>query len=207
MTVRHLIFFAFTVSVLCGGAQSVVLPDSLFVASEDVDGVSLSQPRFTYDYIDRSFRAAPVSALKDYSAEAWSFERHFSDLPDAPSEFFVHVLLLHLSKVRIEGVEEKMALYDLMMKNFNKNLYDGLYGPSVVYSGCLDPVEAYRRRMQARRLERARRIIEYLEDGESVPVYDGGVSPFAIDLPDNLLQETDYNVKVKRDGDNPPYRP
>lgn len=193
------------------GAQSVVLPDSLFNASRSAvdDGLDVPPtdvPHFTFDYVDRTFRIAPTTSWDELSDAPWSVQSHFSDLPEVSSQFFVHVLLLHLSMIKIEGLDEHMAQYNLMLSNFNRNLYDNLQGPAVLYSGCLDPVEAYRRWVQDRRLQRAKSIIRYLED-DTPQMSTAKVSPSSFKLPDNLLQENNYDVKVKADGNNPPYRP
>lgn len=194
----------------CAG-QSVVLPDSLFDVShsavgDKIDAPQSDVPRFTFDYLDEAFRVAPTVAWNELSDAPWSAQTHFSDLPEVSSQFFVHVLLLHLSKVKIEGLDEHMAQYNLMLKNFNRGLYENLRGPAVLYSGCLDPVEAYRRWVQERRLSRAKSIIRYLED-DTPSMTASKVSPSSFRLPDNLLQENNYDVKVKADGNNPPYRP
>ncbi|MBO7317122.1 MAG: hypothetical protein J6U43_00165, partial [Bacteroidales bacterium] len=154
----------------------------------------------------------------------------FEYLPELPSDFFLHVLLLHLSKVKIPGMEAELARYNLMIENFNRNLYEGgsytvpyvpaivrditsvgssvvSGGAGVVVSGCLDPLEAYRRWVQERRLLRARKIIRYLED-ETLPSKEEMMTK-ELKVSNNFLQMKDdgYDVKVKADGDNPPYRP
>lgn len=197
-------------SLWCMG-QSVVLPDTLFVASQPdvVDGVGSlpdAQPQFTLDYVDNLFRMVPTAKWDEYAEMPWTDRSEFTDLPEYCSQFFVHVLLLHLSKIKIAGLDEQLALHNLMLNNFNRNLYDNLQGPSVIYSGCLDPVEAYRRWVQKRRLQRAEGIIKFLEDEEPV-LSPKKVSSQSFKLPDNLLQENNYDVKVKADGNNPPYRP
>lgn len=197
-------------SLWCMG-QSVVLPDTLFAASQpDVaDGVGPlpdAQPQFTLDYVDNLFRMVPTAKWDEYAEMPWTDRSEFTDLPEYCSQFFVHVLLLHLSKIKIAGLDEQLALHNLMLNNFNRNLYDNLQGPSVIYSGCLDPVEAYRRWVQKRRLQRAEGIIKFLEDEEPV-LSPKRVPSQSFKLPDNLLQENNYDVKVKADGNNPPYRP
>lgn len=194
----------------CNG-QSVALPDTLFnasfgVADNKVDVPQQEPPHFTFDYIDRSFRLAPVTSWDELSEMPWSSQPLFSDLPEVSSQFFVHVLLLYLSKVKIEGLDEYMAWYNMMLQNFNRGLYDNLVSSAALYSGCLDPVEAYRRWAQERRLQRAKGIIQFLED-ETPAVTSSKISPSSFKLPDNLLQENNYDVKVKSDGNNPPYRP
>ena len=75
----------------------------------------------------------------------------------------------------------------------------------VVYNGCLDPLEAYRRWVQERRLLRARAIIRDLDE---MPTKEDLKSK-KLDIAPTLMQMNDdsYDVKVKSDGDNPPYRP
>lgn len=191
--------------------QTVVLPDTIFDASQAgyADGREMPQsdyPSFTFDYIGESFRVAPGASWDELADMPWADKSQFSDLPEVASQFFLHVLLLHLSKIKIAGLDEHMAQYNLMLGNFNRNLYDNLQGPAVLYSGCLDPVEAYRRWVQERRLKRAKSIIQYLEDDTPV-MSPKKVPESSFKLPDNLLQEDNFDVKVKSAGDNPPYRP
>ncbi len=226
-----IVFLAFLVTTL--SAQVVLLPDSLFNTSfhdeySDVTGVDktsivkddLSQPLFVVE---------PALTFKDYiEAPANPTSSFFVDLPDVPSEFWLHVILLHLSREDIPGLAEKLANYNLMLENFNRNLYSGggysipyvaapysdvsrmgmmstTAGSGVVITGCLDPLEAYRRWVQKKRMERAKQVISDFEN-DLQPVNNEN-SAIKLVLPQNLLQENNYDVKIKKDGDNPPFRP
>ena len=61
--------------------------------------------------------------------------------------------------------------------------------------------------MQQKRRDRARQVIKEFE-GDEWPKLDQteGRKSVKIRLPD-LLKEENFDVKVKADGDNPPYRP
>lgn len=206
---HRLLILLFCTALCCVRAvgQTVVLPDTIFGTPDNrLDTPPSGHPGFTFEHIDESFRIAPGASWDEIAEMPWVEESHFSDLPEVASQFFVHVLLLHLSKIEIAGLDESMAQYNLMLQNFNRNLYDNLHGPAVLYSGCLDPVEAYRRWVQERRLQRAKSIIRYLEDDTPV-MSSKSVPASSFQLPDNLLQESNYDVKVKLAGDNPPYRP
>lgn len=216
--------------------QTVELPDSLFGPSAGglhlgLGGKELPSTVVPEQTVEPLFMTPPAVTFKDYmEAPARSDSPLFMELPDVPSEFFMHVLLLHLSKVKIPGLDEELERYRIMLENFNRNLYGGgnystpyvpalvkdHFGASVgglsggsglVFSGCLDPVEAYRRYMQQKRLERARQVIKEFE-GDELPTRDQteGRKSVKIRLPD-LLKEENFDVKVKADGDNPPYRP
>ncbi len=216
--------------------QTVELPDSLFRSSAGglhlgLDGKELPSTVVPESTVEPLFLTPPALTFKDYvEAPARDNSVLFMDLPDVPSEFFLHVLLLHLSKVEIPGLDEELETYRIMLENFNRNLYRGdnystpyvpaivkdHFGASVgglsaggglVFSGCLDPVEAYRRYMQQKRLERARQVIKAFE-GDELPTRDQteGAKGVKIKLPD-LLKEENFDVKVKKDGDNPPFRP
>ena len=215
-------------------AQTVALPDSLFSVDSALDMTEsdnlpqLDAPRFSFD--EPLFVVPPATTVEDYLTAPDYSNSLLYYLPEQPSEFFLHVLLLHLSKAKIPELEAEMAVYKTMIKNFNHNLYKvGGYsvpyvpaivsdvtsvgssfatgGSGVVVSGCLDPIEAYRRWMQERRLLRARTIIRYLEE-ESLPTKEDLKSK-NLDIAPNFMQMNDdgYDVKVKSDGDNPPYRP
>ena len=215
-------------------AQTIALPDSLFSAvrgREVIEEGNLPQPdapRFSFD--EPLFVVPPATTVEDYLTAPDYSNSLLYYLPEQSSEFFLHVLLLHLSKTKIPELEAEMVVYKTMMKNFNRNLYKGggysvPYVPAivsdvtsvgssfatgssgVVVSGCLDPIEAYRRWVQDRRLLRARTIIRYLEEG-AMPTQEEVLSK-ELKVSNNLLQMKDdsYDVKVKSDGDNPPYRP
>lgn len=216
--------------------QTIELPDSLFRSSSGglhlgLDGKEMPSTVVPESTIEPLFLTPPAVTFKDYvEAPASKNSSLFMELPDVPSEFFLHVLLLHLSKVKIPGLDEELEKYRIMLENFNRNLYSGgnystpyvpaiikdHFGSSVggvsgnsglVFSGCLDPVEAYRRYMQQKRLERARQVIKEFE-GDELPTRDQteGLKSVKIKLPD-LLKEENFDVKVKADGNNPPYRP
>ena len=215
-------------------AQTVALPDSLFSVDSALDMTEsdnlpqLDAPRFSFD--EPLFVVPPATTVEDYLTAPDYSNSLLYYLPEQPSEFFLHVLLLHLSKTKIPELEAEMVVYKTMIKNFNHNLYKvGGYsvpyvpaivsdvtsvgssfatgGSGVVVSGCLDPIEAYRRWVQERRLLRARTIIRYLEE-ESLPTKEELKSK-NLDIAPNFMQMNDdgYDVKVKSDGDNPPYRP
>ena len=213
-------------------AQTIALPDSLFyvdgVVIENNELPALNAPHFSLD--SPLFEVAPAVTLEDYLTAPDMSDSFFAYLPVRPSEFFLHVLLLHLSKVKIRGLEAELARYELMLDNFNRNLHKGggytvpyvpaivsdvtsvaqsfvSAGSGVVVSGCLDPLEAYRRWEQERRLLRAKTIIHTLED-VLLPPKDVTLTQ-DIKISPNLWQmnDDDYDVKVKKDGDNPPYRP
>lgn len=225
--------------VLCAGvtlseAQTIVLPDTLFYVSQEssaTEADNLPRPetsRFSFD--QPLFVVPPATTVEDYLTAPDYSNSILYYLPEQSSEFFLHVLLLHLSKVTTPEIEAEMAVYRTMMKNFNHNLYKGggysvpyvpaivsdvtsvgssvlSGGAGVVMSGCLDPIEAYRRWVQERRLLRARKIIRYLED-DALPTKEELKSK-NLDIAPNFMQMEDagYDVKVKSDGDNPPYRP
>lgn len=217
-------------TVLCG-AQTVTLPDSLFSAhgvTDDDNLPELDAPRFSFD--EPLFIVPPASTVEEYLTAPDYSNILFEHFPERPSEFFMHVLLLHLSNVKIPGMEAELARYKLMIDNFNRNLYKGggytvPYVPAivsdvtsvahsaahsasgVVVTGCLDPLEAYRRWEQERRLLRARTIVRYLEDAP-LPSKAELVTK-QLNVSDNFLQMKDdgHDVKVKADGNNPPYRP
>ena len=157
--------------------QTIELPDSLFRSSSGglhlgLDGKEMPSTVVPESTIEPLFLTPPAVTFKDYvEAPASKNSSLFMELPDVPSEFFLHVLLLHLSKVKIPGLDEELEKYRIMLENFNRNLYSGgnystpyvpaiikdHFGSSVggvsgnsglVFSGCLDPVEAYRRYMQ-----------------------------------------------------------
>ena len=215
-------------------AQTVALPDSLFSVDSALDMTEsdnlpqLDAPRFSFD--EPLFVVPPATTVEDYLTAPDYSNSLLYYLPEQPSEFFLHVLLLHLSKTKIPELEAEMVVYKTMIKNFNHNLYKGggysvpyvpaivsdvtsvgssfaTGGSGVVVSGCLDPIEAYRRWVQERRLLRARTIIRYLEE-ESLPTKEELKSK-NLDIAPNFMQMNDdgYDVKVKSDGDNPPYRP
>ncbi|MBE6307447.1 MAG: hypothetical protein E7084_07335 [Bacteroidales bacterium] len=215
---------------LCVEAQTITLSDTLFAMpnnTEDVVTLPTERPRFTID--GALFEVAPAVKVEDYLTAPDYSHSFFDYFPELPSEFFLHVLVLHLSKVKIPGLEADLARYNIMLENFNRNLYEGggykvPYVPAivgdthsstfvtagggiVVYSGCLDPLEAYRRWEQERRLLRARKIINFLEDDTPSAIQRDAadnmpISPNLFNMPDD-----NYDVKVKKDGDNPPYRP
>ena len=220
-------------AVLCE-AQTIALPDSLFSITQGYDEIEeddlpqLDGMRFSFD--QPLFVVPPATTVEDYLTAPDYSNILFEYLPELPSEFFLHVLLLHLSKVKTPELEAEMAVYRTMMKNFNHNLYKGggysvpyvpaivsdvtsvgssvlSGGAGVVMSGCLDPIEAYRRWVQERRLLRARKIIRYLED-ETLPSKEELMQK-EFKVSNNFLQMKDdsYDVKVKSDGNNPPYRP
>lgn len=214
---------------LCTG-QSVTLPDSLFVGRTSVEtpeSMVENELFFTPLTDDALFRTAPAVTFDEFITAPVNTQTLFYEFPEMPSEFYLHVLVLHLSKVKIPGLETEMARYNLMLENFSRNLlrggnYNVPYVPGivnetrsatyvsagggvVVYSGYLDPFEAYNRWVQERRLMRAKAIIRQLEE-ESLPTREE-LKMSTIKMPDNLLQENNYDVKVKQDGDNPPYRP
>ena len=208
-------------------AQVVVMPDSLFVHStSDTDNNRLLRGVELGDNV-QLFKEAPAVTLEDYVTTPYYHETHFHYMPDYVSEFYVHVMLLHLSKIEILGLDAQLAQYSVMLDNFHHNLLQGgsydipyvpaIYGEThsgfvtgggggagVVFSGTLDPFEAYNRWMQERRLMRARKIIRELE--QIAPIKEE-VNATKIALPANLLEETNYDVKVKQAGNNPPYRP
>lgn len=220
-------------AVLCE-AQTIALPDTLFGAT-DSDGTtdaqelpSLDMPSFTFE--EPLFKVAPAVTVEDYLTAPTYSDSFFQYFPEQPSEFFLHVLLLHLSNIDIPGLDAELARHRLMLDNFNRNLYEGggytipyvpaivsdvttiahsfaAGGGMVVYNGYLDPLEAYRRWVQERRLLRARAIVRQLEDG-TLPTKEELKSK-KLDIAPNLMQMNDdsYDVKVKSDGDNPPYRP
>ena len=218
---------AATISVCCG--QSVVLPDSLFSGQQSVvhsSELPHSEIVFTPSMSEPLFREAPALTLSDYITAPDQSQSLFYEFPEMPSEFYMHVLILHLSKVKIPELEAYMARYNLMLENFSRNLLSGgdykvpyvpaivsdthsstfvtAGGGAVVYSGTLDPLEAYRRWVQERRLMRAKAIIHNLE--EELPTREE-LKMSNVTLPDNLLKEDNFDVKVKQSGDNPPYRP
>ena len=232
---RLYILLCLLLGIMVCKAQTVVLPDSLFqstVADVVADNNTIPQydyPQFSFD--SQLFEVAPAVKLEDYLTAPDMSDSFFYDLPELPSEFFLHVLVLHLSKVKIPGLEADLARYSMMLENFNKNLYKGggytiPYVPAivsdvtsvahsvvnsasgvVVYSGCLDPLEAYRRWVQECRLLRAKAIIHSLEN-DAMPTKEEQAAQ-NLSISPNLLQMTDdnYDVKVKKDGNNPPYRP
>ena len=213
---------------LCRG-QSIVLPDRLFVGEtlkEMPDDLVESELYFTLLTNEQLFRTAPAVTFEEYVTAPVSSQSLFYEFPDMPSEFYLHVLVLHLSKVKIPGLDAEMARYNLMLENFSRNLLRGgnyevpyvpgivsetrtasfiTTGSGIVVSGCLDPFEAYNRWVQERRLMRAKAIIRQLEE-TPLPTREE-MKMSTIKLPDNLLKENNYDVKVKQDGDNPPYRP
>ena len=225
-----ILVFACCVAIWSVKAQIIELPDTLFLPSSgdirlDRNGTEL--PLSNPEKPEPLFKIAPAVTFKDYIEAPAASTPIFAELPDIPSEFFVHVLILHLSKIEIPGLEEKMAQYMLMLDNFNRNLFEGGgdYAPpyvpaiinetsraaamfggggGVVVSGCLDPLEAYRRYVQKKRLDRAKQVIDDFEK-DDIPVRNETKS-LKIPLPD-LLKEENFDVKVKSDGDNPPYRP
>ena len=218
-------------AMLCE-AQTIALPDTLFgtpdrtVITDARELPSQDAPQFTFE--EPLFRVAPAITVEDYLTAPFYSDSFFQYFPELPSEFFLHVLLLHLSKIEIPGIEAELARHQLMLDNFNRNLYEGggytipyvpaivsdvttiahsfaAGGGMVVYNGCLDPLEAYRRWVQERRLLRARAIIRNLED---MPTKEEQKSK-QLDIAPNFMQMNDagFDVKVKSDGDNPPYRP
>lgn len=230
MRTSLLILLFLTIASLHCVAQYIALPDSVLSSSVVSDEVVIETPEATGApalYYDPLFREAPAVNLEDYLTSPIHAQSLFYDLPELPSEFFIHMLVLHLSKADVPGLEEEMAMYNLMLENFTKNLYEGgsysvpyvpaVYGDThsstfvtagggaTLYSGTLDPLEAYRKWVQDRRLMRARSIIKELEAPTMTSQPE--VSPSSVTLPGNLLQENNYDVKVKKDGDNPPYRP
>lgn len=222
----YILLFLLVIAVPLCYSQVISLPDSLLNTSGDLP---VQQPHVPTLSLDNTlFEVQPAVTFEDFVTQPASYENPFYELPEMPSEFFLHVLVLHLSKVKIPGLEAELARYNLMLDNFNRNLLEGggysvPYVPAmisdhgrtmgvssssssgVVMSGCLDPLEAYRKWVQERRLIRARKIIHSLEE-DAMPV-KSDKKPNEIKLPQNLLIEDNYDVKVKVDGDNPPYRP
>ena len=207
-------------------SQVISLPDTLLSSGGELPVQLPHLPELSLD--NTLFDVAPAVTFEDFVTSIAPYEHSFYELPELPSEFFLHVLLLHLSKVKIPGLEQELARYGMMLENFHHNLLEGgsysvPYVPAmahdhgrtmmpaasassgVVVSGCLDPLEAYRRWVQERRLMRARKIIHSLEEPE-LPRKEE-MKAYEIGLPRNLLYEDNYDVKVKLDGDNPPYRP
>ncbi len=233
LTRTAILFFFVTALPLMAVAQTIELPDSLFRSSSQsgsmgIDGIELPmlQPE---ELIEPLFVTPPATTFREYiEAPAPHDSPLFMELPEVASEFFLHVILLHLSKIDIPGLDEQQAAYRTMLENFYRNLYSGgnysipyvpaianevsrasmLMGSSggsgVVVSGCLDPLEAYRRYIQKKRMERARQVIDDFEDNRLPTIEEQTVKKLT--LP-NLLQETNFDVKVKKDGDNPPFRP
>lgn len=212
-------------AVLCH-SQVISLPDTLLAPGGELPTQRPHLPELSIE--NSLFEVMPAVTFEDFVTGVASYEKSFYELPEMPSEFYLHVLLLHLSKVKIPGLEEELARYNQMLENFSRNLLKGgdytvPYVPAmvsdhgrtmlpfassssgVVVSGCLDPLEAYRRWVQERRLMRARKIIHSLEEPE-LPRKEE-IKAHEIGLPRNLLHEDNYDVKVKLDGDNPPYRP
>lgn len=214
-------------------AQTVELPDTLFLPSStgvrlDRNGIELPKQLIPGETQEPLFKIAPAVTFKDYIEAPVVNAPLFVDLPDIPSEFFLHVLILQLSKIEIPELEENLAQYRLMLDNFNRNLLNGKsdypppYTPitneisraatmfgggvssGVVVTGCLDPLEAYRRYMQQKRMERAKQVIDDFER-DDMPV-NNEKNNIKINLP-NLLKENNLDIKTKNDGDNPPYRP
>lgn len=225
-----IVTLVWAVSAWIATAQTIELPDTLFLpfykgTKLDQNGAELPQ-RPISDTPEPLFQVAPAVTFKDYIEAPAIHSPLFLDLPDIPSEFFIHVLILHLSKAEIPGLDKQMAQYKQMLDNFNRDLLKGgtyappyipaiandvsrgavMFGGSggIVFSGCLDPLEAYRRHMQKKRLERAKQIIDEFEQGNT-PI-NNDIKSVKIKLPD-LLKEDNYDIKVKSDGDNPPYRP
>lgn len=217
-------------ALLCQG-QHIVLPDTVFDAykSDNISDFTSGKDLIPIQPLtDPLFQEAPAVSLEDYVVAPDRTQSLFYEFPEMPSEFYLHVLVLHLSKVKIPGLEAEMARYNLMLENFSRNLLQGgnytvPYVPAivtdtraatlissgggggVVVSGTLDPFEAYNRWVQERRLMRAKSIIR---EFESLPVpKEEDLKMSTILLPDNLLQENNYDVKVKQAGDDPPYRP
>lgn len=223
---QFFVIFLFAIIALSATAQYVVLPDSVF-SQGDIMNELPELPTTSTNYLEPLFRATPAVTLDDYVVSPSPSQSYFYDLPETPSQFYMHMLVLHLSRIDVPGLEEEMARYNLMLENFTGNLYSGggytlPYVPSIysdtrsstfvsagggftVYSGCLDPLEAYRNWVQERRLMRAKAIIRDLEGYQ--PLDPAAVEPSSLKLPDNLLQENNYDVKVKKSGDDPPYRP
>lgn len=213
-----------TMLCICHG-QSVVLPDTLF--STQIGELPHDNHHFTPILNEPLFREAPAMTFEDYITAPTHSDDLFYEFPEMPSEFYLHVLVLHLSKVKIPGLDAEMARYNLMLDNFSRNLLQGgnykvPYVPAIVcdthsstfitagggatvYSGYLDPLEAYRRWVQERRLMRAKAIISELEANPLPTRNEMKMAP--ITLPENMLQEENYDVKVKQAGDAPPYRP
>ena len=220
--------------LVCHG-QTITLPDSLFYhynnnVTDNTDELS-PMPSSQLSPYNALFEVAPAVTIEDYLTSPDPSLSLFHYFPELPSEFYLHVLVLHLSKVKIPGLEADLARYALMLENFNRNLYKGggytvPYVPAVVsdvtsvaqsfasgggsgvvVSGCLDPLEAYRRWVQERRLLRARTIIRSLEE-HVMPTKEEQEEQNLVVSP-ALWQFNDdsYDVKVKKDGDNPPYRP
>ncbi len=225
LLILALLVFCSTISF----GQSITLPDSIFsIPSSEQDVIYGDDiPDIVIPFDKPQFLEQDVSPFDNSMIDLVYSPQFFNYLPDAVSEHLVHVLLLHLSKIDIPGLEEHMLWYNTMLDNFSRNLYSGggftfpynspifsdthsstfitAGGGFVVYNGCLDPVEAYRRWLQQKRLKRAGEVIRTIEEMPTRATTTQGMP--AISLPDNLLNETNYDVKVKLDGDNPPYRP
>lgn len=209
-------------------SQTIALPDILFAVPTIAGDVAPHRPVQGVEMRDVLFEVAPAVTFEDYVTNPHRQESLFHEFPELPSEFYFHVLLLHLSKANVPGLQASMSRFKVMLDNFNRNLLQGggyvtpyvqaiysdtrgisMMGRSgsagLVVSGTLDPLEAYRRWVQERRLMRARNIIRQLEE---LPAQYSAEPPLGkVVLPANLLEETDYDVKVKQDGNNPPYRP
>ena len=206
-------------------AQVIVMPDSLFSKSTNDGEHDSSMRGIDFGENVQLFKEAPAVTLEDYVTNPYYYETHFHHMPDYLSEFYVHVMLLHLSKIDVPGLDAHLSRYRVMLENFNHNLLEGggyeipyvpaIYsevrsgnvisgGGGIVVTGTLDPFEAYNRWVQERRLMRARQIIGELE--QVTPIRED-INATKIVLPTNLLEENNYDVKVKKDGNNPPYRP